>query len=61
MDKRTGKQYWISTDDGLMNHLTENVCDTITMLLLPEPQSSEEVEATLILEAKIEKRVKVKF
>ena len=55
MDKRTGKQYWISTDDGLMNYLTENVCDTITMPLLPEPQSREEVEATLILPAKIEK------
>ena len=55
MDKRTGKQYWISTDDGLMNYLTENVCDTITMPLLPEPQSWEEVEATLILAAKIEK------
>ena len=54
-DKRTGKQYWISTDDGLMNYLTENVCDTITMPLLPEPQSWEEVEATLILAAKIEK------
>ena len=60
-DKRTGKQYWISMDDGLMNYLTENMCDTITMLLLPEPQSWEEVEATLILAAKIEKRVKVKF
>ena len=42
-DKRNGKQYWISTDDGLMNYLTENVCDTITMPLLPEPQSWEEV------------------
>ena len=38
-----------------MNYLTENVCDTITMPLLPEPQSWEEVEATLILAAKIEK------
>ena len=55
MDKRTGKQYWISTDDGLMNYLTENMCDIITMPLLPEPQSWEEVEATLILAAKIEK------
>ena len=54
-DKRTGKQYWISTDDGLMNYLTENMCDTITMPLLPEPQSWEEVEAILILAAKIEK------
>ena len=54
-DKRTGKQYWISMDDGLMNYLTENVCNAITMLLLPEPQSWEEVEATLILAAKIEK------
>ena len=55
MDKRTGKQYWISTDDGLMNYLTENMCNTVTMPLLPEPQSWEEVEATLILAAKIEK------
>ena len=55
MDKRTGKQYWISTDDGLINYLTENMCDTITMPLLPETQSWEEVEATLILAAKIEK------
>ena len=55
MDTRTGKQYWISTDNGLMNYLTENVCDTITMPLLPEPLSWEEVEATLILAAKIEK------
>ena len=54
-DKRTGKQYWISNDDVLMNYLTENVCDTITMPLLPEPQSWEEVEATLILAAMIEK------
>ena len=30
-DKRTGKQYWISTDDGLMYYLTENVCNTITI------------------------------
>ena len=44
-DKRTGKQYWITTDDGLMNYLIENVCNTITMPLLPEPQSWEEVEA----------------
>ena len=56
MDKRTGKQYWITTDDGLMNYLIENVCNTITMLLLPEPQSWEEVEETLILAAKIKKR-----
>ena len=55
MDKRAAKQYWISTDDGLMNYLTENMCDTINMPLLPEPQSWEEVEATLILAAKIEK------
>ena len=55
MDKRTGKQYWITMDDGLMNYLMENMCNTITMLLLPEPQSWEEVEATLILAAKIEK------
>ena len=54
-NKRTGNQYWISTDDGLMNFLTENVCDTITMLLLPEPQSWEEAEATLILAVKTEK------
>ena len=54
-DKRTGKQYWISMDDGLMNYLTKSVCDIITMPLLPEPQSWEEVEATLILAAKVEK------
>ena len=55
MDKRTGKQYWITTDDGLMNYLIENMCNTITMPLLPEPQSWEEGETTLILAAKIEK------
>ena len=38
-----------------MNYLMENVCNTITTLLLPEPRSWEEVEATLILAAKIEK------
>ena len=38
-DKRTGIQYWITTDDGLMNYLIENVCNTITMPLLPEPRS----------------------
>ena len=58
MDKRTGKQYWITTDDGLMNYLMKNVCNTIIMPLLPEPQSWEEVEATLILAAKIEKEGK---
>ena len=54
-DKRTGKQYWISTNDGLMNYLTENMCDTVTLPPLPEPQSWEELEGTLILAAKIEK------
>ena len=38
-----------------MNYLMENVCITITMLLLQEPRSWEEFEATLILAAKIEK------
>ena len=61
-DKRTGKQYWISTGDGLMNYLTENVCDTITMPLLPESQSWKEVEATLrFWQLRLKKRVKFKF
>ena len=53
-DKRTGKKYSITMDDGLMNYLTENVCNTIITPLLSEPRSWE-VEVTLILAAKIEK------
>ena len=42
-------------DNGLMNYLMENVCNTIATLLLPEPRSWEEVETILILAANIEK------
>ena len=54
-DKRTGKQYWITMNDGLMGYLIESMCNTITTPLLPEPRSWEEVETTLILAPKIEK------
>ena len=52
-DKRTGKKYSITMDDGLMNYLIEKLCNTITTPLLPEPRSWDKVEATLIPAAKI--------